>query len=70
MAGKAKAFTRAKLKDAKRVELVRFPPDRYGRTLARVYLDGRDLADLLIEAGLGRPYDGGRRASWCGRTSP
>ena len=58
MARRAKAFTGAKLKEAKRVDLVRFPPDKYGRTLARVYLDGRDLSDMLIEAGLGRAYSG------------
>lgn len=39
--------------------------DRYGRTIARVELrDGRDLGSLLVERGLGRPWDG-RRHSWC-----
>jgi micrococcal nuclease len=65
MAEKATAFTRTKLRQAARIELVRFSPDRYGRTLARVYLDGRDLSDMLIEAKLGRPYNGERRLSWC-----
>ena len=45
--------------------MIRFPPDKYGRTLARVYLDGRDLSDMLIEAKLGRPYNGERRLTWC-----
>lgn len=37
-------------------------PDRYGRALARVTLpDGRDLTTVLLEAGHGRPYDGGAR---------
>lgn len=40
--------------------------DRYDRRLARVYINGEDLADLMIEAGLARAYDGGRRQSWCG----
>ncbi|WP_290897841.1 thermonuclease family protein [Hoeflea sp.] len=39
--------------------------DRYGRTLACVYADGRDVAKALIAAGLARPYDGGRREGWC-----
>jgi micrococcal nuclease len=65
MAEKAFVFTRAKLQQAKRIELVRFPPDKYGRTLARVYLDGRDLSDMLIEVKLGRPYNGERRSAWC-----
>ncbi len=38
-----------------------------GRVLARVESErGEDIATLLITAGLGRPYDGGKRASWCG----
>ena len=37
-----------------------------GRVLARVEtLDGTDLGQDLIAAGLARPYDGRRRASWC-----
>ncbi len=37
-----------------------------GRVLARVESDsGEDIATLLITAGLGRPYDGGKRAAWC-----
>ena len=39
---------------------------RYGgRVVASVDIDGRSLAALLIEAGHGRPYDGGRREGWC-----
>jgi endonuclease YncB( thermonuclease family) len=45
--------------------------DKYGRLLARVVLpDGRDLAAVLIEAGLARPYDGGARAGWCRKDEP
>ena len=37
-----------------------------GRVVARVQVrDGGDLSRALLEAGLGRPYDGGRRLSWC-----
>jgi endonuclease YncB( thermonuclease family) len=37
-----------------------------GRVLARVETqDGADLGQDLIAAGLARPYDGRRRASWC-----
>ncbi len=37
-----------------------------GRVLARVEtLDGTDLGQELVAAGLARPYDGRRRASWC-----
>jgi endonuclease YncB( thermonuclease family) len=37
-----------------------------GRVLARVATaDGSDLSHGLLQAGLARPYDGGKRASWC-----
>ncbi len=39
--------------------------DRYGRTLARVLVDGYDLGSLMIEAGLARSYHGKQRLSWC-----
>ena len=40
--------------------------DRYGRTLAYVYADGKNVARALISAGLARPYQGGYRKGWCG----
>lgn len=41
--------------------------DKYlGRIDARVFTsDGRDVSRILINEKLGRPYDGGRRDSWC-----
>ncbi len=37
-----------------------------GRVLARVEsADGVDIGQALIDAGLARAYDGGRRVSWC-----
>lgn len=48
------------------LELVVLPGlDRYERHLARFFVDGMDVADLMINAGLARLYDGGRRTSWC-----
>jgi micrococcal nuclease len=40
------------------------PRDRYGRTLAWVLVDGRDVGESLIAAGLARRWDGKRRP-WC-----
>ncbi len=60
---RAYALTRTKRRDAARTEMTCFPPDKYGRTLARVYLDGRDLSDMLIEAKLGRPLQRGTPAN-------
>ncbi len=50
--------------------MVRLREIRYGkfagRVLARVETwDGTDLGQGLLAAGLARPYDGRRRASWC-----
>lgn len=39
--------------------------DRYGRTLARVFVDGRDVGEQLIAEGLARRWSGKRRP-WCG----
>ncbi len=53
--------------DGSREVLVAFRgTDRYGRRLARLSLDGTDVAQPLIAAGLARPYEGGRRDGWCG----
>lgn len=39
--------------------------DKYGRILADMLADGSMVSRLMISAGLARPYDGGRRQSWC-----
>ena len=39
--------------------------DRYRRPLVRLALDGRDLAAIMVEAGVARPYHGGKRPDWC-----
>ena len=39
--------------------------DQYGRILARLYVDGRDVRGILIEEGLARAYDRGPRQGWC-----
>lgn len=39
--------------------------DRYGRTLARVEVDGQDLGAALVARKLARPWRG-RREPWCG----
>lgn len=38
--------------------------DRYGRTIAFVVIDGRDMGETLISEGLARPWRG-RREPWC-----
>jgi endonuclease YncB( thermonuclease family) len=40
------------------------PPDRYGRTLAHVLVNGEDVACVLIKEGYARPWTG-HREDWC-----
>jgi micrococcal nuclease len=52
--------------EGKTVELVteKRLRDRYGRLLARVYFDGKDMGEELVTAGMARPWTG-RRQPWC-----
>ena len=46
------------------VELDRSGTDRYGRTLARVLVDGQDITKAMVGAGYGRRYQRGQQ-DWC-----
>ncbi|MDX2263842.1 MAG: thermonuclease family protein [Hyphomicrobiales bacterium] len=39
--------------------------DKYGRTLATVYVNGRNVSEIMIAEGFARAYDGGKRQGWC-----
>ncbi len=39
--------------------------DKYGRTLARIWVDGKDVGQILIKEKLARRYLGGSRIHWC-----
>ncbi len=66
----AGAAAAAFLRDALAGARVVFRDPRWGkyggRAIADAMVDGRPLAAMLIEAGHGRPHDGGRREGWCG----
>lgn len=63
LGAQATALTTAFLQ-ANDIRLTRLRLGKYGgRVIASV--NGGELAERLIEAGLGREYDGGRRRSWC-----
>ena len=64
---RATAFVRRLLPKGAKVLLRNVRIGKYaGRRVADVYLpDGRSLAAVIIQQGLGRPYDGGHRRSWC-----
>ena len=65
LAQQAKQFTQHSLEQAKTIELKNIERGKYFRLLADVYVDGENLADLLISNGHGYIYDGGKRRSWC-----
>ena len=39
--------------------------DQYGRELRQVFVNGVDVAQTMIGAGLARSYDGGKKQGWC-----
>jgi len=66
LAARARDFTAARLA-AGPVEIKpdpKRPRDRYGRALALVIVEGRDIGEDLIAAGMARRWDG-RRRPWC-----
>ena len=56
---------RSHFQNAHVVHLRRSGTDRYGRTLARIRLDGRDFGRLMIADGVAAPWRG-RQHDWCG----
>ena len=57
---------RALLEEALRAELTYLPRrDQYGRALARLTLDDRDVAEVMVGEGFARRYNGGQRRPWC-----
>ncbi len=51
--------------DNGKLTIRRHGEDRWGRTLAYVRTDGRDVGSILISENLARPYEGGKRKGWC-----
>lgn len=61
---RATAFVENAIANARTVEVERDGQDRFGRTLAHVYVDGANLADLLLREGLAGRYLG-HQVDWC-----
>jgi endonuclease YncB( thermonuclease family) len=62
---RATQAARALISGARRIELnATGRIDRYGRSIAFVVIDGRDMGETLIAEGLARPWRG-RREPWC-----
>jgi endonuclease YncB( thermonuclease family) len=52
------------LSEPNEVRMERLPePDIYGRTLAKLYVNNRDVAQIAVEEGWAMPFDGKRRRS-------
>ena len=37
---------------------------KFGRILGTLFADGKNVNEMMIDLGLARPYDGGKRSSW------
>lgn len=63
----AKQELEALIRHGKKVETVTDGrEDRYHRVLGRLMIDGRDVAEIMIERGLARRYNGRtKRLGWC-----
>lgn len=61
----ARDFVARRLAAARRVEVSGVQIDKYGRPLARVWVDDEDLASALVRDGHGRLYAGDARGAWC-----
>lgn len=66
LAVKAKDYTDLLISEAKKVQFKPLGYEKYGRILAEVFIDGKNLADELLEAKLAISYDGGHKPNiWC-----
>lgn len=67
LAAKASALTKELIPIGAIVDIMKLKPDKFGRRFdaAIITPDGKSLALLLVDAGLARPYDGGKRQGWC-----
>ncbi|MBY0353969.1 thermonuclease family protein [Candidatus Babeliales bacterium] len=63
-AQEAKEFAKGALEAANVIELRELQRDKYFRILAKVYVDGQNLAEMLIAANLAVSYDGGTKQNW------
>lgn len=61
----AKRFVVDVIGKSKKQEIKFVGMDKYNRILGQVYLDGKNLSDILLENGLAKPYTGGKKESWC-----
>lgn len=63
----AKKWVKHVLSTAKRIDLRHIKRGKYFRIVADVFVDGLNLTDILLDKGMGYPYEGGtkRKINWC-----
>ena len=65
-AKQAKEMVADILKDADQITLRNLERGKYFRLVADVYVDGENLAGMLVEAGMAVRYDGAKKThKWC-----
>lgn len=60
----AKQHTVQRLREGRKIELRNMKRGKYFRIVADVYVDGQNLGQELIQKGLAKPYDGGKKPTW------
>jgi endonuclease YncB( thermonuclease family) len=66
LATKAQMLTQKLMVQAAKIELAEPRRDKYFRILSRVMVDGQEVAQELVKAGLAVPYNGqGKKKDWC-----
>jgi len=65
-AAQARDFLREMLESAPSIEVVNPERDKFFRVVADLYVDGQNVSDVLLIAGLAVSYDGGKKThNWC-----
>ncbi|MFV0421262.1 thermonuclease family protein [Oleidesulfovibrio sp.] len=60
LARSAKSFVK-RLVEGRQVRLSNIRRGKYFRLIAQIQIDGKDLAQMLLDAGLAVPYEGKKR---------
>jgi len=65
LAQQAKTFTTNAINNAKKIELKKLDRDKYFRILAELWIDDKNIADMLITNKLAYAYFGEAKTPWC-----
>jgi micrococcal nuclease len=66
LAQQAKELVQNELSKAKQVNVVLVKWDKYGgRVIGKIFVDGKNLSDIMIASRLAYAYDGKKKQSWC-----